>query len=97
MARACTVVGSVLAILGVAVALLFIVVIARDDVYRRAQLIATRNPGNAMYDAEFGVARIRRGFETVGVVAGLLLALNGATLLGLGVIAGRRHERPSPS
>jgi hypothetical protein len=89
MARACTVIGGVLVVLGLGVALAFLVAISRDDAYRTAEMAASRNPGNVMYDAEFGAARIRRGFQLMGVIAGVLLGVNGTTLVGLGVVANR--------
>lgn len=93
MARACKVIGTALAVLGVLVALAFVVVMARDDAYRRAELAYTRNAGNAMYELEFRGAQVRRAFEGIGVVAGTLLALNGTTLLALGVVAGRTRPQ----
>ncbi len=89
MARACTVVGGVLVVLGLAVALGFLVAIQRDDAYGKAALASARNPGNVMYEAEFGAARVRRGFQLGGVITGVLLGINGSTLLGLGIVAGR--------
>jgi hypothetical protein len=95
MARVCTIIGGALTVLGVALALAFVVAMSRDDAYRKAELAAARNPGNVMYEAEFGVARVRRGFQLVGVVAGVLLGVNGTTLVGLGVVAGRlRRAKP---
>lgn len=96
MARACRVIGAVLAGIGIAVAVAFVVVMARDDAYRRAQLAYTRNAGNAMYELEFRGAQVRRAFQGIGVVAGILLALNGATLLGLGVVATRMAHDTEP-
>ena len=75
MARTCKVIGTVLAAIGVAVAVAFVIVMTRDDAYRRAALAYTRNAGNAMYELEFRGAQVRRGFESIGVVAGILLAL----------------------
>jgi len=92
MGRACKVVGTALAAVGVAVAVAFVVLMARDEGYRRAELAYTRNAGNAMYELEFRGAQVRRGFESIGVVAGVLLALNGVTLLGLGVVATRTQK-----
>ncbi|MFQ5665863.1 MAG: hypothetical protein ACE5I7_05455 [Candidatus Binatia bacterium] len=89
MARACKTIGTALALLGMAVALVFVVVIVHDDAYGRAALAAERNPGNVMYEAQFGAAKVRRGFQLVGIIAGILLAVNGTTLVGLGVVAGR--------
>ena len=89
MARACTVIGGILVVLGLAVALGFLVAIGHDDAYSKAEMASSRNPGNVMYEAEFGAARVRRGFQLGGVVAGVLLGLNGSTLVGLGIVVGR--------
>lgn len=89
MARACTVIGGVLVVLGLAAALAFAVAIVRDDAYSKAEMASSRNPGNVMYEAEFGAARIRRGFQLGGMIAGFLLGLNGSTLVGVGIVAGR--------
>ena len=89
MARACTVIGGVLVVLGLAAALVFLVSIERDGAYSKAELASSRNPGNVMYEAEFGAARVRRGFQLGGVIAGVLVGLNGTTLVGLGVVADR--------
>jgi len=94
MARLCKLLGAALSVLGVALILTFGVIIARDADYRRAELAAARNAGNVMYETEYGVARVRRGFEVVGVLVGILLALNGGTLLGLGVVA-EKMARPT--
>ena len=93
MARVCTILGGVLVVLGVAVALAFAVAIGRDDAYTKAEMASTRNPGNVMYEAEFGAARVRRGFQLGGAVAGALLGVNGLTLVGLGMVASR-VQRP---
>jgi len=76
-------------VLGLALALAFLMIIARDDAYGRAALASAHNPGNVMYEAEFKGAQVKRAFELVGVLAGLMLTLNGTTLIGLGVVAGR--------
>lgn len=89
MARACKVVGTVLVILGLVTAVTFVVMMARDDTYRRAAVAFSHNPGNVMYEAEFRGAQVRRGFELVGALAGVLFAANGGTLVGLGVVASR--------
>jgi lysylphosphatidylglycerol synthetase-like protein (DUF2156 family) len=96
MARTCKVIGTALAAIGVAVAVAFVIVMTRDDAYRRAELAYTRNAGNAMYELEFRGAQVRRAFEGIGVVAGILLALNGVTLLALGVVATRRPRDTEP-
>jgi hypothetical protein len=93
MARTCKIVGSALSVLGIVIALLFVMTIVRDDKYGAAALAASRNAGNVMYETEFGIARVRRAFQVVGVVAGVLLAINGTTMIGLGVVAGRAERR----
>jgi len=89
MARACKIVGGALTVVGLAIALAFIVVISRDEAYGRAALAAAHHPGNVMYEAELKGAQVRRAFELVGVIAGVLLGLNGATLVALGAVAER--------
>jgi peptidoglycan/LPS O-acetylase OafA/YrhL len=89
MGRTCKVIGIALAAVGLAAAAAFVIMMARDDAYRRAELAYRLNAGNAMYELEFRGAEVRRAFQGIGVVAGILLALNGATLLGLGVVATR--------
>jgi len=93
MAGACKVIGAALSVLGIALVLTFVIVIGRDADYRRAEMAAARNAGNVMYEAEFKGAQVRRAFELVGVLAGILLAINGGTLLSLGVVAGRVNRR----
>jgi hypothetical protein len=93
MARACKIIGATLSVVGVAIALTFVTVIARDDAYRQAAKAFSLNPGNVMYEAEFKGAQVRRAFELTGVIAGVLLAINGTTLLGLGVVAARVRRK----
>ena len=93
MARAAQVIGSALVVLGIAIAAVFVVLIARDEDYRRAALAYAHNQGNVMYEAEFGKAQIRRAFEGIAAGAGFLLALNCTTLIGLGVVAQRVRKR----
>jgi hypothetical protein len=45
-----------------------------------------------MYELEFRGAQVRRAFQAVGVVTGVLLAMNGSTLLGLGILATRTRQ-----
>lgn len=90
MARLCRLIGGLLVVLGVATAVTFAVAIMRDDGYSRAALAAARNPGNVMYDAELKGEQVKRAFEVVSGCLGGLLALNGATLIGLGVVAAQR-------
>jgi len=91
MARVCKLGGSVLVTLGFLVLVLALGALARDhESYGHAALAADRNAGNVMYEAEFGKARLQRAFEVVGASFGVLIALNGATLVALGVVAARR-------
>jgi hypothetical protein len=96
MARTCKVIGAALAAIGVAVAVVFIIMMTRDEAYRRAELAYKLNAGNAMYELEFRGAQVRRAFQGIGVVAGILVVLNGATLLGLGVVATRVSRQTDP-
>lgn len=94
MAGLCKFVGSLLTLAGIGAAVFFVVVMARDVNYRRAALAASLNKGNVMYEAEFKGAQARRAFELVGTMGGVLLAINGLTLFGLGVVAKRVSRRP---
>jgi hypothetical protein len=89
MARACKLAGSLLLLAGLLVAGACMVAMARDDVYAKAKLVASRNPGNVLYEAEFKGAQIRRAFQIVCASGGVLIGLNGITLMLLGVVAGR--------
>jgi hypothetical protein len=97
MARSCKLVGTLAVLLGLALATACGVQMARDDEYRRAALVAARNPGNVLYDAEFKGAQVRRAFQLVEGAVGVLLAFNGVTLMVLGAVAARvvRIERPA--
>jgi hypothetical protein len=91
MARVCKLGGGLLVALGLVVLLLSLGALRRDrESYGRAALAAERNAGNVMYEAELGKASLRRAFEVVGATFGILFALNGATLVALGVVASRR-------
>lgn len=101
MARTCKVVGSVLCLLGVLLAMVFAIGLARDeDGYRHAAAVARSNPGDLGTVTELKDAQIRRAFEAVGVIVGILLVINGSTLLGLGMLAQRvprrKPKQPKP-
>jgi hypothetical protein len=89
VAGLCKGIGAALVLVGLGFAAICLRQMAGDDEYRKAALVAARNPGNVLYEAEFKGAQVRRAFQVVGASGGTLLALNGATLIGLGVIAGR--------
>jgi hypothetical protein len=57
--------------------------------FSKARLVHERNPGNAMYDAQFFVAASGLSLLVGGAVAGGLLALNGLTLILVGRLAER--------
>lgn len=94
MARACKWIGATALLLGLVLTAISVRQIVRDnDAYRKAALVASRNPGNVLYEAGFKEAQVRRAFQLSGAFSGGLLGLNGVTLILLGVIAGRvpRH------
>jgi hypothetical protein len=57
--------------------------------FRKAALLKERNPGNALYEMQYFAAATIRLFLIGGAVAGVLLGLNGVTLLLLGRVAAR--------
>ena len=93
MGRSFTIIGALATVIGLAVVVWSAVAIAGDDAYRKAELAASRNAGNAMYEMEFGAARIRRGFQIYALGGGALLTLNGISLLGVGSVAARVRRR----
>lgn len=90
MSTALKVIGTLLCAAGLLVTVYFghAITTAREA-YGRAALAAERNPGHAMYQAEFGRVQIERGFQMTFASLGVLLALNGATLVGLGTVSKR--------
>jgi hypothetical protein len=90
MSTALKVIGSLLCAAGLLVTVYFgHAIAAASEAYNRSALAAERNPGHAMYQAEFGRVQIERGFQLTFASLGFLLALNGATLFGIGAIAKR--------
>jgi len=91
MLRRTRVLGIVIAGVGLAVLLAFGGFAAQHFAgdFSRARLIHERNPGNAMYDAQFFVAVSGLALLVGGAIAGGLLALNGMTLILLGRVAER--------
>lgn len=92
MAALCKGIGGLLVLAGLGFALLCLRQMAGDEEYRKAALVASRNPGNVMYEAEFKGAQVRRAFQVAGASGGVLLALNGVTLTLLGLVAGRANR-----
>ncbi|HVM98151.1 MAG TPA: hypothetical protein VMT89_17280 [Candidatus Acidoferrales bacterium] len=93
MARACRVIGFLLCILGFILAVMFVATMVMDQEYTRAAMARDRNPGNVLYDAEYKGALVKRAFESIGIIVGVLLVINGATLFGLGTLAHRVPRR----
>ncbi len=93
MSTALKVIGTLLCAAGLLVATYFGHAIATDEAYSRAALAAERNPGHAMYQAEFKGAQAVRAFQMTFASLGALLALNGVTLIGLGAVAKRAARR----
>jgi hypothetical protein len=93
MLRRARAVGIVLAAAGLAIVIAFgwfaTQHIAGD--FGKARLLHERNPGNAMYDAQFFVASSELALLLGGAVAGGLLALNGMTLMLVGRLASQRR------
>lgn len=89
MAKGLKATGSVLLAAGLATMLAFAVYITRDEAFAKSRLRMSRNPGNVMYETEYFVALTMRAFLACGAVGGGLLALNGGTMLVLGVWVGR--------
>jgi len=91
MLRRAHLLGIVLAAIGLAVMLAFggFAVQHVSGDFGKARLLHERNPGNAMYDAQYFVAASGLALLTGGAVAGGLLALNGLTLMLLGRLAER--------
>jgi hypothetical protein len=98
MATVCKTLGGLLLAVGLAGLVAFASFVLRDEKFGKARLMRERNPGNVMYESEYFVAATVRGFLIGGAVAGGLLALNGTTLLLVGMTAariesGREDER----
>ncbi|MBI4517372.1 MAG: hypothetical protein HY699_16335 [Deltaproteobacteria bacterium] len=89
MARLCKLLGAAVVVLGLALVITCTLQVVRDEDYRKAALVAARNPGNVLYEAEFKGAQVRRAFQITGATAGMLLGLNGLTLVLLGIVAAR--------
>ncbi|MEO8601603.1 MAG: hypothetical protein ABI629_03400 [bacterium] len=91
MLRRARIIGIVLAGAGLAIVLAFggIALQHVSGDFGKARLLHERNPGNAMYDAQFFVAASELALLLGGATAGALLALNGVTLMLVGGVAER--------
>jgi hypothetical protein len=86
-------VGTALVAAGLAALIGFSVFVMRDERFEKAALFKERNPGNVMYESQYFAAFTIHTFLVSGAICGALLALNGTTLLLLGVVAGRQEQR----
>jgi hypothetical protein len=98
VSRLCKVLGAIFAALGLVLLITFAVFAVRDEHFHKASMLKERNPGNVMYESEFFAAFTIHVFLVGGAIVGVLLALNGATMLVLGVTAGRTEaaQRVAP-
>lgn len=88
-------IGTVILAIGLAVLISFsYYAYVNLDEFRKAQMFHERNPGNAMYDAQYFVAASQFIFVGGGAIAGLLLALNGVTWIALGTAVCRLEPTP---
>jgi hypothetical protein len=92
MSRIAKAAGTTLLAVGLAVLVGFSLATWRDERFRKAALQKERNPGNVMYEGQYFAAFTIRTFLVSGAICGALLALNGSTLLLLGVVAGRQEK-----
>lgn len=92
MARIAKFFGLLLIASGLALAISFAAVTLRQEDYAKAVLLMERNPGNVMYESQYFVAAVWRAIYVGLTACGTLLALNGASFLLLGVVAGRQER-----
>jgi hypothetical protein len=85
-------VGTTLLAAGLAVLIGFTVFVWNDERFHKASMLKERNPGNVMYETQYFAAFTIHTFLVSGAVCGALLALNGTTLLLLGIVAGRQDQ-----
>lgn len=86
-------VGTTLVAVGLAIVVGFSVAVWRDERFQKSTLLKERNPGNVMYEGQYFAAFTIHTFLVSGVICGVLLALNGTTLLLLGIVAARQDEK----
>jgi hypothetical protein len=85
-------IGTTLLAAGLAALVGFSVFVWRDERFHKSALLKERNPGNVMYESQYFAAFTIHTFLVSGALCGALLALNGTTLLLLGVVAGRQEQ-----
>ena len=79
-------IGTVLLAVGIIALVAFTSFVLGDEDFQRAQLVKERNPGNVMYESRYFVALTAHTFLIGGTLCGGLVALNGLTLLLLGIV-----------
>ena len=89
MRFACKVAGVALLLGGLLLAVWLSVAIFRDEDYAKAAMLMERNPGNVLYESKYFVAAVWRAIRVGVAMSGALVALNGATLFLIGVVAER--------
>jgi hypothetical protein len=91
MAKVSKTLGATLLAIAIALVLGFGYFAISNAEYRKAALLKERNPGNAPYEIQYFAAATIRFFLIGGAVVGVLLGLNGVTLMLLGRVAAQ-HE-----
>ena len=92
MSRVCKAIGTVLLAVGIIALVAFTSFVLGDEDFQRAQLVKERNPGNVMYESRYFVALTAHTFLIGGALCGGLVALNGLTLLLLGIVVQRQGQ-----
>lgn len=94
MATALRALGALLALLGVAVAIVAAVVLARDEQFVEVAAAYARHPDHALFRAEYVAAAARHYGWLAAGVGGLLAGLaGGGMLLGIGELLRRVPPR----
>jgi hypothetical protein len=89
--------GTILLAVGLAALVGFSVFVWRDERFHKASMFKERNPGNVMFETQYFAAFTIHTFLVSGAICGALLALNGTTLLLLGIVAAHQEQvRTSP-
>lgn len=92
MAKLSKTIGGALVAVAIALMIGFSYFAISNEDFRKAALLKERNPGNALYEIQYFAAATVRFFLIGGAVAGLLLALNGVTLLLLGRVTAAHDD-----
>lgn len=92
MAKMSKTLGTVLLAIAIALVIGFSYFAFTNEEFRKAALLKERNPGHAAYEIQYFAAATMRFFLIGGAVSGVLLGLNGITLMMLGGVAAARAE-----